>query len=546
MKVWIFKVLLGFLFLNSVFAGEFVYYIGSYGDEGNFDFHERNFHTIKKELFPDKKIRIINATGNKTKIIPHDENGVQLKGGPLPTTISDDLALGGVKPSSKKALQSTFTEVGNSASKNVTLIFDDHAAQGYISTKKREDGDEAEYLISPDFLKDQKNQLLSKNLTRSIHLHCYAGSLLGGSRNIPSSTSGALKYLKEEFPKNHCALATSHDYELGQYMNAPHFLKDQDTNIGLKKIFSKDKPLTLKKLHENFKTDPNWIRTPILTSERYLETFGKILCRELDSSVETIDLDKDKSLINPGLLCPKDLLEHMINPLPEEEISQIANVREILAKNNKKQFKELRNVICNNPLERALSMKEKTADRLVLDEYELLFRSLKKNFIQGTVVPGYIDDPEKMVKQASQYLKEKSSADAQGIPYRNDELRKAFETYIIRYENLEKDRDFKKFKNQKNAEEYITSNLTYLDSLGKIDNLKKFMKKKNLTKYEDLSVAMQTHRELTTGKQDKAIYKKHMEKLKGALLPLIEGRGSFSPIKEHYEALTRCENSTLD
>jgi len=190
----------------------FLFINGGGWPESNYSIHEEDLQAFYYTLFRGKA-EVLNANGKESLVLPLDDEGLVLRNelGHWKTTPSQ--FKGAARPANLQEVRKTFDSFKRNPRSKITAIYGDHGTEKGVSLWGGED-------LSARDLHSLHASLPAETLVRSIHLHCHSNAaVLDHARKRPNSIEDWPKYLTENYRKNSCALASSGEDEVSDYLD---------------------------------------------------------------------------------------------------------------------------------------------------------------------------------------------------------------------------------------------------------------------------------------------------------------------------------------
>ncbi|HWU44291.1 MAG TPA: hypothetical protein VN132_12660, partial [Bdellovibrio sp.] len=371
-----------------------------------------------------------------------------------------------------------------------------------------------ESLVSASDIHSFYEKLPSSTMIRAIHIHCYAGAAMSGPNSeIPlGDTQKIQSFLDKKYPSNVCGLSLSDSDEIGQYRG----WAQDEWHKDLQK-----KSLSLSELKAKLEADTTFFPSVMLTSDYFLRDLRNSLCK-LSSVGESAEKTKTE-----GSVC--------------RECS--ANKNMTLAKN----VEDLKHTLCEMPSKDSDVFGHFDYVNKLYNELESMKFEVNREFIK-TKFPDLYNNVLKSVKEMDaikqQIAQEKDPKQIDTLVKKLDAVRSDYPTRYHNYlSSVEDDPDFVSFFNKTATPDWIKERQNKFPTLARVVSVNPdYFASKGMKEYLKF---------IEEGEEKRLAYERaklvsSANTYRKSITDVLFSDPQLAPLKERYERIVQCENSSLN
>ena len=248
----------------------YLYINGGYSNMSNLSVNETDILSFHHGLFFGKS-RILSGGGPEGAVVRIKNNGAYDRDAEGRVIWSQAADLGvPYEAATRDNLFKLLDEAATEKPKELSMVFGGHGA---VDAYTLWDGG---YLSAVDLL-DIYQKFPAETVIRTVHLQCYAGSLLAFvDRRVPKVMGRFKKYMDYYYPANRCGLATSAEFELGKFFDWGKDWKDGHWTG----YFKDDPSISLDRLQKVLWEESIMKASPVITSDYFIDDLTHTLCGE--------------------------------------------------------------------------------------------------------------------------------------------------------------------------------------------------------------------------------------------------------------------------
>jgi hypothetical protein len=286
----------------------FLYVNGGYAQKANYTVQENDLVSFRDHLFLGRGA-YLNHGGVNLPVVPIERNGA------FKRDANGELAYEPTKldypAATMKNLKKTIDSIAKSNADEATLVYGDHGNTAGAAMWVSEKGDEG--TLTRDILLEMNKEIPDETLIRRIHLHCFAGEMLGPKESVlnekVSDISSMDSFLLGSYPSNDCALATAPKSDYGEYLSWPSYTKkDEDP---WKTVLTKSQPKSLANIYKQLHNHEDVTKIPALSSQNFIDDMIKSAC-VLNKDLALEDILKPKLCLKQFIRVTESAVENLI------------------------------------------------------------------------------------------------------------------------------------------------------------------------------------------------------------------------------------------